>query len=65
VARVLDVPANRITEILRGRRDITADTALRLARAFSTTPEFRMNLQSIHDLSKTTVNVADIKPSAL
>jgi addiction module HigA family antidote len=39
-ARELKVPANRITDIVRGRRDISADTALRLARDFGTTPRF-------------------------
>ena len=50
LARALDVPAKRITEIVRGRRDISADTALRLARAFGSTPQFWMNLQSHYDL---------------
>jgi antitoxin HigA-1 len=46
----LRVPANRITEILNGARGISADTALRLARYFGTTPEFWMNLQRRFDL---------------
>jgi addiction module HigA family antidote len=45
LADVLDVPANRISEILRERRSVTADTALRLAAHFKTTPEFWLNLQ--------------------
>ncbi len=49
-AKALDVPANRITEILRGQRSISADTALRLARYFGTTAEFWLNLQSAYDL---------------
>jgi addiction module HigA family antidote len=49
-AGYIDVPANRINEILRGRRGITADTALRLARYFGTTPEFWMNLQSAFEI---------------
>lgn len=48
----IGVPANRITEIIRGRRHVTADTALRLGAYFDTTPEFWMNLQTAHDLSK-------------
>ena len=52
LAEQIDVPANRITEIIRGRRDVTADTALRLGAFFDTTPEFWMNLQTAHDLSK-------------
>ena len=50
VARDLGVPPNRITGILNNTRGITADTALRLARYFDTTPEFWMNLQSRYDL---------------
>lgn len=50
LARELRVPVNRISEIVNGRRGITADTALRLARYFATTPEFWMNLQAAHDL---------------
>jgi addiction module HigA family antidote len=46
----LDVPANRITSILNERRGITADTALRLARFFGTTPEFWLNLQMTYEL---------------
>ena len=41
-----------ISEIVRERRGITADTALRLGRFFGTSPEFWMNLQQQHDLSK-------------
>lgn len=50
LARRLDVPTNRITAILNGRRAITADTALRLAHFFGTSAEFWLNLQKIHDL---------------
>jgi addiction module HigA family antidote len=50
LARALDVPANRITDILRGRRSITGDTALRLGHWFGMSPEFWLNLQSAHDL---------------
>jgi antitoxin HigA-1 len=52
LAAELGVPANRITEMVAGRRSMTADTALRLADRFGTTPEFWMNLQSMYDLSK-------------
>lgn len=51
LARQLDVPANRITAIINGTRSVTSDTALRLAQAFGTTPEFWLNLQMSHDLS--------------
>ena len=47
------MPANRINDILAGKRGITADTALRLARYFGTTAEFWMNLQTAYDLRQT------------
>jgi addiction module HigA family antidote len=50
LAQVLHVPANRISSIVAGRRSLTADTALRLARAFKTSPEFWMNMQAAYDL---------------
>jgi addiction module HigA family antidote len=50
LAHALHVPPNRISAILAGRRGITADTALRLARAFGTGPEVWLNLQQAHDL---------------
>jgi antitoxin HigA-1 len=50
LARQLDVPTNRITQILNGRRAITGDTALRLAHFFGTSAEFWLNLQSLYDL---------------
>ena len=52
LAAELGVPANRVSEIVRGERDVTADTALRLARYFGTDPRFWLNLQAAHDLSK-------------
>ena len=54
LARDLRVPVTRMSEIVNGRRSITADTALRLARYFSTTPEFWVNLQSANDLDVAT-----------
>lgn len=50
LARALCVPASRINAILQGRRSISADTALRLARFFGTTPEFWVNLQKDFEL---------------
>ena len=50
LAKALRVPVNRITGIVKGERAITADTALRLARYFDTTPEFWLNLQTHYDL---------------
>lgn len=46
----LAVPANRVTGVLNGSRAVTADTALRLARAFGTSPEFWLNAQASHDM---------------
>lgn len=50
LARKLDVPTNRITQILNGTRAITGDTALRLAHFFGTSAEFWLNLQSLYEL---------------
>ena len=50
LARKLDVPTNRITAILNGRRSITGDTALRLAHFFGTSAQFWLNLQSLYEL---------------
>lgn len=52
LALELRVPANRIGQIIRGTRGISPDTALRLARYFGNSPEFSLNLQQLHDLSK-------------
>ena len=67
LARRLNVPANRISSIINGSRSVTADTALRLARAFQTTPEFWLNLQKVHDLDIARHQASDlgeIKPVA-
>jgi addiction module HigA family antidote len=50
LARRLNVPTNRVTGILNGRRAITGDTALRLAHFFGTTAEFWLNLQSLYEI---------------
>ena len=50
LARKLEVPANRVSQIIAGKRAISADTALRLARYFGTTPDFWMNLQTAYEL---------------
>jgi antitoxin HigA-1 len=50
LGRDIDVPHNRILEILKGERAVTAETALRLGRRFGTTAEFWMNLQTAHEL---------------
>ena len=50
LARDIDVPPNRIGAILRGKRSITADTALRLGKYFGVSPEIWLDLQSDYDL---------------
>ncbi len=50
LARRIEVPTNRITGILNGRRAITGDTALRLGRFFGTSGEFWLNLQKLYEL---------------
>jgi addiction module HigA family antidote len=50
LARQIGVPANRISQIIAGKRSITGDTALRLGHWFGMSPEFWLNLQSLHDL---------------
>jgi len=50
-ARHVGVPLQRIHSIVRGKRGVTPVTAWRFAQAFGATPEFWMNLQSIHDLA--------------
>ncbi|HWN75746.1 MAG TPA: HigA family addiction module antitoxin [Candidatus Udaeobacter sp.] len=50
LARKMNVPTNRITQILNGTRSITGDTALRLAHFFGTSAQFWLNLQSLYDL---------------
>jgi addiction module HigA family antidote len=50
LAKSLHVPAPRVNDIVRERRGVSADTALRLARYFDTTPVFWLNLQTAYDL---------------
>ena len=50
LARAVRVPPNRISAIVNGERGLTADTALRLSRAFGTTAEFWLNLQKQYEL---------------
>jgi addiction module HigA family antidote len=57
----LRVPATRMLEIVNGRRGVSADTALRLARYFDTTPKFWLNLQTSYDLAV----AADAKQSEI
>lgn len=60
LAMKIHVPATRIGDIIHGRRAITPDTALRLARFFGNSPEFWMNLQQMYDLSKAKLELKKI-----
>lgn len=66
LARELRVPAPRVNDIVLERRGITADTAVRLARFFGTSPEFWMNAQSFYEVRRATLKLASdlerIKP---
>jgi antitoxin HigA-1 len=59
LARAISVPRNRITGIVRGERAVTADTALRLARFFGTSPDFWLGLQIDYDLEATRAGLGD------
>lgn len=50
LARAIDVPPNRVTQIIQGRRGVTGDTALRLGHWFGNAPQFWLNLQSAYEL---------------
>ena len=52
LARKMDVPTNRVTQILNGTRAITGDTALRLGHFFGTSAQFWLNLQSLYELRR-------------
>jgi addiction module HigA family antidote len=52
LAKDLGISTNRLNELVRQKRGITADTALRLAHRFKTSPEFWMNLQSVYELTE-------------
>jgi len=52
LAKDLNVPPNRISQIINGKREITADTALRLGRYFNIEPEFWLNLQARHNMKE-------------
>ena len=58
LSRRIRVPENRVTQIVAGKRSITADTALRLAKWFGTTPKFWLNLQQSYELRKAALNIA-------
>jgi len=50
LSQAIRVPATRVNDIVNGKRGVTADTALRLARYFGNSPDFWMNLQAAYDL---------------
>lgn len=56
LAQHLQVPIQRVNEIVRGKRGITPETAWLLAQAFGTTPQFWMNLQNAYDLTSNRPN---------
>lgn len=66
LAVAIGVPPRRINEIVHGKRSVTADTALRLARYFGTTPQFWLNLQDQYELDleedRLKVQLSAIKP---
>ncbi len=69
LALALRVPATRIGAIVKSERSVTADTALRLARFFGNSAEFWINLQAMHDLTKTRMDSGvaierDVRPRA-
>ncbi|HBK09540.1 MAG TPA: addiction module antidote protein, HigA family [Acetobacteraceae bacterium] len=61
-AERIHTPHNAVTEIMNGERSITAQMAIRLAQAFSTTPQYWLNLQTIYDLKRAR---AEMPPEAL
>ena len=63
LARALRVPMNRISAIVNGKRAITVDTAMRLARYFGTSPQYWLNLQNAYDLE--TANQTEIERQVL
>jgi antitoxin HigA-1 len=69
-ARELKVPPNRVTEIISGQRAVTAETALRFARALRTSAEFWMNLQGAYDLRNAEIEsldtvLSEVKPLSM
>ena len=61
LAKLLDIPAKRINDIVGCRKGVKADTAVRLGKLFTTSAEFWMNLQKIHDLSRERVDLSKVE----
>ena len=59
LARQLNVPVNRITQIIQGKRGITGDTALRLGHWFQTSPQFWLNRQADYDIRVAEAKIAE------
>ncbi len=57
LSRQIDVPPNRISQIINGKRDVTADTALRLGKFFGTGPELWINLQKAYELDNARIKL--------
>jgi len=66
LARRIHVPRTRIERLVKGETAVSADTAMRLAKVFGTTPEYWMNLQRAWDLARAreSIDVSGIKPLA-
>ena len=64
LAKTIGVPPIRINAIIKRRRSITADTALRIGRALGTTPDYWLNLQRMYDIdvARSTTDISDIEP---
>lgn len=52
LAKEINIPQTRISEIIHAKRSVTADTAIRFSKFFGTTPEFWLNLQNLYDLEE-------------
>ena len=60
LARQIDVPTNRVSEVLNGQRGITGDMALRPGHFFGTSPEFWLNLQKLYELRVAQANAGEV-----
>lgn len=61
LARAIHVPPNRIAAIVNGTRGVSANTALRLAKVFGTTPNFWLNLQNAYDLDTAQSDLGELE----